>query len=138
MQSFLHAICSACTLDFHFYATKMPYMYSYCCYRREKKEYSTKKCSARQKVTKLLRKLSNSIIRISFLVQNLVCVSLLTVRGADFLEACLEPWACSVQRAMFWALGLESQEWFQLVSSTHASPRLIRCDRRPDHDWPDL
>jgi hypothetical protein len=56
MQLFLHATCSACTLDFHLYATKMPYMYSYCCYGREKKEYSTKKCGARQKVTKLLRK----------------------------------------------------------------------------------
>jgi hypothetical protein len=33
-----------------------------------------------------------------------------TVRGADFLEACPRPWACSVQREVFWAPGLESQE----------------------------
>lgn len=37
MQLFLHAMCSAHTLDFHLYATKMLYMYSCCCYRRRKK-----------------------------------------------------------------------------------------------------
>jgi hypothetical protein len=82
MQLFLHAICkqrSHALLPTSM-PTKMPYMYSYCCYRRKKMSTAQENAALDKTETKTPEKSSNSIVRISFLFQILACVALLCTK----------------------------------------------------------